>query len=280
MPVKHWHGKSPELQQVSAQIDWSAAWLAPLRALGEPIAAAADYRAALNQAAQQLQVRNHLGHPLCFVAQEELPEGESYEAYISATGRVPTRANLHDFFNALVWLTFPRIKVQLNALQAAQIARLGVGKSRGSARDAATLFDENAALLAVTDNPAGQRLVKALRSHEWQQLFVTGRAQFLAQTQVFLFGHALMDKLVHPYKAITAHSLICWVPEEFHLWTQPVQLAWLDQYMAAQLASPEAELHPAAFSPLPVLGVPDWWPEQSLAFYADTQVFRPARIQK
>ncbi len=57
-----------------------------------------------------------------FVPQESLPEGTAYEEFISATGNVPTRDNLHDFFNGLVWQTFPLIKRELNALQAAQIA--------------------------------------------------------------------------------------------------------------------------------------------------------------
>jgi hypothetical protein len=46
----------------------------------------------------------------------------AYEEFIGATGCVPTRENLHDFFNGLVWQTFPLIKRELNALQAAQIA--------------------------------------------------------------------------------------------------------------------------------------------------------------
>ncbi|HBZ06685.1 MAG TPA: DUF3025 domain-containing protein, partial [Massilia sp.] len=33
-----------------------------------------------------------------------------------------------------------------------------------------------------------------------------------------------------------------------------------------------------SFTPLPVLGVPGWWPEQDAAFYADTSVFRPKRV--
>jgi hypothetical protein len=97
--------------------------------------------------------------PISFVPQEDLPEGTAYEQHIGATGGVPTRDNLHDFFNGLVWLTFPRIKVQLNALQAAQIALDGVGKSRGPARDGATIFDENAALLVVRDNADSHALV-------------------------------------------------------------------------------------------------------------------------
>ncbi|WP_146608015.1 DUF3025 domain-containing protein, partial [Burkholderia multivorans] len=43
------------------------------------------------------------GKPLRFVPQAELPPGIAYETHIAATGRVPTRHNLHDFFNALVW---------------------------------------------------------------------------------------------------------------------------------------------------------------------------------
>jgi hypothetical protein len=31
---------------------------------------------------------------------------------------------------------------------------------------------------------------------------------------------------------------------------------------------------------LPVLGIPGWWHAQDLAFYQDTQVFRPARQNK
>ena len=58
-----------------------------------------------------------------FVPQAELPAGIAYETFISETGGVPTRDNLHDFFNALVWLTYPKIKVRLNAMQALEIER-------------------------------------------------------------------------------------------------------------------------------------------------------------
>ena len=33
------------------------------------------------------------------------------------------------------------------------------------------------------------------------------------------------------------------------------------------------------FTPLPVLGVPGWWPaNEATGFYADAQVFRPLRV--
>ena len=41
-------------------------------------------------------------------------------------GRVETRPdNLHDFFNALIWLAFPRSKARINAMHAAEIPREG-----------------------------------------------------------------------------------------------------------------------------------------------------------
>jgi hypothetical protein len=49
----------------------------------------------------------------------------------------------------------------------------------------------------------------------------------------------------------------------------------LDIQIANQLE--KIELLPMAFSPLPVLGVPGWWGDQTEEFYADTFVFRPAR---
>lgn len=256
-------------------VDWSAPWLTPICQLGMQLAHADDWRGELNRLAQQMQLRNRHHLPLQFVVQQELPVGTSYESFIHETGKVPTRDNLHDFFNALIWLTFPQIKAQLNALQAAQIAHLGVGKSRGPSRDAATLFDENAALLAVTDNQAGHALVAALRNHQWQQIFVTQRAQFKNLALVVLFGHAIIEKLVQPYKAITAHTVVCWVDPGFHHLPADSQRTFLDLRISSQL---EAQpLLPALFSPLPILGVPDWWPVQDSHFYADTSVFRAAR---
>jgi hypothetical protein len=53
--------------------------------------------------------------------------GQAYEAHIFQTRSVPTRDNLHDFFNGLVWLAFPQAKRRLNALQAAEIERMVSG---------------------------------------------------------------------------------------------------------------------------------------------------------
>ena len=256
-------------------MDWSQPWYASVRAAAGRLDCGSSMIAALNVQAAAQQACNQRGLPLSFVAQSALPEGMAYEAFIDATGCVPTRDNLHDFFNALVWLSFPLIKRRLNALQAAQIALAGVGKSRGAARDGATIFDENAALLVVRDAPAGLALADALRAHDWNGAFVARRASFGADAEVCLFGHALMEKLVAPYKAITAHTRVLLAGDDFFALPGAARLAWIDATVARDLAA--NGLSTADFTPLPVLGVPGWWQGQDQAFYADATVFRPKR---
>lgn len=257
-------------------IDWPRPWYETVGAAAALLAPGAGSEIEkFNARAAALDLCNHQGLPLRFVPQSALPEGTAYEEFIGATGCVPTRDNLHDFFNALVWLSFPRIKRQLNALQAAQIARDGVGKSRGPARDAATLFDENAALLVVRDSAAGHALADALRNHQWRAAFVEQRASWGPDAQVWLFGHALMEKLVAPYKAITAHTRVVVASDDYFALDHEGRRAWLDENVAQELA--QQGLTTACFTPLPVLGVPDWWPGQDDEFYADATVFRPKR---
>ena len=70
----------------------------------------------LNRLAAAANVCNSNGQRITFCEAEAATE-EPYETYIARTGRVPTRANLHDLFNALIFLRFPSAKAQLNRLQ-------------------------------------------------------------------------------------------------------------------------------------------------------------------
>lgn len=224
-------------------------WLLPYLSLVRQVLDAAhldSVAAALNCARSTDAVR--------FVEQSALPADESYEAFIFRTRCVPTRDNLHDLFNGLMWLSYPKTKQRLNALQAQEIARLGTSGARGALRDALTLFDENAAVLRA---PAV--LVDALRQRDWRTLFVEQRALWNS-AELVLFGHALMEKLMQPRKAITAHV---WLVEE------------LDDDALAMTLSPE-QLAAKLFLPLPVLGVPGWWDaNEEPGFYEDRDVFRP-----
>ena len=275
-------------------IDWAAPWLAPYRERGQPLAqlvqAGATVAQALNTPARNqpdaclgslpgllpgsLNAIESIASSAwpTFVPQADLPVGRAYEEFIFETRCVPTRDGLHDFFNGVAWLHFPQLKNRLNVLQAQHIAQAGVQAQRGAVRDALTLFDENAALLAA---PAP--LWDALRQKDWQTLFVTQREQW-SQAHLLLFGHALLEKLVTPRKAITAHVLV--LPAELSVpLAQGGAAAWVatwDALLARHLDA--AYLQTKPYAPLPVLGVPGWWADNNGAhFYDDATVFRPPK---
>jgi hypothetical protein len=221
-------------------IEATAPWLAPYaRRLPLPLQGVA---AALNA---------HPDAPRHFVPQSALPAGEPYEAFIARSGCVPTRDNLHDAFNGLVWLQEPLLKARLNELQAEALARSGVQAQRGPLRDALTLFDENGAIWS--DCPAPIQV--AWRQRDWRTLFVTHR-RLWQHSQPRLFGHALLEQLHSaPRKGLTAHVLLA----------DPLTLSAEDWSRKP-------------FLPLPVLGVPGWHPGNADPdFYDDPAVFRPLR---
>ena len=176
------------------KINWQAPWLAPYQQVGQGIVRLIK---AGKTCTQGLCAQHN--SPVAFVPQSELPSGMAYEAFIFNTGKVPTRDGLHDFFNGLCWMHFPQTKKRLNQLQAAQIAQTGIQSARGPARDALTVFDENAAFLQAPDE-----LWEALVAKDWHTLFVTQRPLW-GRAKLVLFGHALLEKLVSPRKPITAH---------------------------------------------------------------------------
>jgi len=239
-------------------IDWDRPWLQPYREDGQALCAALDAGRSVASALNGRAAIDVGAGRLEFVDMQALPADEAYEAFIHRTGHVPTRDNLHDFFNGLVWLRFPRLKRRLNELQAAEIARAGIGPTRGALRDALTLFDENAALWQAP--PA---LAEALRERNWQALFVAQRDAWRHASTV-LFGHALLEKLCSPRAAITAHAW--WLPAGRGV--EDEALSWLDP----QTLVSKSHL------PLPVLGIPGWWGDNERAdFYADRSVFRDPR---
>jgi hypothetical protein len=240
-------------------IDWRQPWFAPWRVPGEAVQERISAHTALHEA---LNAQAGAGLPVRFVPQQALPDGLPYERYIFEIGQCPVRPGLHDFFNGLCWLRFPQAKRALNALQAAEIARHGVGARRGPVRDAITVFDENGALLH-----APPPLWAALLAREWQRLFVDLRPLW-REARLLVFGHALLEKLVSPRKDLTAH-----------VWRADAAIdsgADTDGWLAAQ-CTPEV-LAGKPFTPLPVLGVPGWWPQnENFSFYDDSFVFRPRK---
>ena len=203
------------------------------------------------------------GRAVEFVSQSELSSDIAYEAFIFSHKRIPTRDNLHDFFNGLCWLRFPQTKLRLNFLQAQEIASQGVSATRGSLRDALTLFDENVLLLQTSDD-----LWHALQTRDWTKVFGELRDEWQS-AHIVIFGHALLEKLVAPYKSITAH--VFRIASDVDAKDDQALDAWLATNLQPDYLATKPYL------PLPVLGIPGWWPEnEDLSFYSDTQVFRVA----
>ncbi|MGE4330838.1 DUF3025 domain-containing protein [Diaphorobacter sp.] len=250
--------------QALATIDWRRPWLTPLAALGQCAARRVQAGASVADALNALVDEGRAPTPgVRFASQQALSLGTAYEQFIHAQRLVPTRDNLHDFFNGLIWLHYPATKRRLNQWQAQAIAADGVGAVRGPLRDAITVLDENGALLLAP--PA---LHQALAARQWRRLCVDLRPLW-QQARLLVLGHALLEKLVSPRKSITAHVYQAQEAIE--------TVANVDDWLAADLSAQRLAAKP--FNPLPVLGVPGWCPEnENFCFYDDSQVFRSARV--
>jgi hypothetical protein len=142
---------------------------------------------------------------------------------------------------------------------------------RGRRRDALAGFDEDGLVVACED-PALAMLVRGFR---WRELFVERRDEAATRMHAFAFGHALCEKLLAPFKGITGKALFVDVPPGFGSWPPERRLATADG-LAAPLLAGLAD--PRSLSPLPVLGLPGWWPlNEDPGFYDDAAVFRPGR---
>lgn len=259
----------PALAEAVSRIDWQRPWLDPLQAKGRAMSDWVSNGATASEALQKVDALgsatgNQAG--VAFVAASTLPAATFYESHVGRTGQVPTRDNLHDVFNGLVWMAYPQTKQRLNHWQVTEIDRAGGtrGRPRGALRDALTVLDENGAFLRAPD-----AIWQALAARAWQRLFVELRPLW-QQAHLVLLGHALLEKLVQPRKAITAHVLR--LPTDGA--SEP---SAIDAAMTASV-SPKILLRRPAFLPLPVLGVPGWWSaNEQCGFYDDAQVFRSKR---
>lgn len=217
---------------------------------------------ALNALAERCGTTQALGLPLRFVAPDGHLSARDYETRILETGEVPTRANTwHDVLNALVWLRFPRFKAALNAAHGEALAH-ETGTERGRRRDALTVLDESGVWVIAQD----PELPRLLQSHAWQGLFWERRSQVERTMRFVVVGHALLEKALAPYPAMTGKCLLL---TEHAADLEPVE--------AAAVAALAAVGSPRDLPPLPVQGIPGWDPRNGeAAYYADRAVFRPA----
>ena len=212
------------------------------------------------------------GKPIRFVPAGELSAVE-YEKHVFCTGEVSTRENnWHDLFNALVWSRLPRLKIAMNAVHFEESDSGGDG-SRGKKRDALTLFDESGVIVISTNKD----LLGALARKNWKSAFVKYAAAWHDEIRVIVVGHALLEKFLQPYKSLTAHALLLRMDDSPGGSQRKRQLSVIDSLLAERIMDGSILESPACLSPLPLMGIPGWWPsaEQDSEFYDDRQVFRP-----
>jgi hypothetical protein len=211
--------------------------------------------AALNRAAAARGLRTESGKPVRFVP----PAGRrgAYELRVHDTGEVETRPdNLHDWFNALCWLAFPRTKARINAMHAAEIPR--EGGRRGRLRDLLTIFDEGGAIVLCAD----EALNTLVREFRWKELFWAERGRVRRAMRFVVLGHAVLEQALKPWPGITCKALFARPDED------------ADQAAAAWLASGGEGASPRDRAPRPVFGYPGWAENERESFYDDERYFR------
>ncbi len=225
--------------------------------------------AQLNALAAAQGLCNGADRPVCFVEQTAACGQRDYEQQIWDSGRVPTRtASAHDFFNALIWLTFPQTKAALNAVQCRELANAPKGQ-RSPASNAATLFDESGLVLVARDT----ELAELLRAKQWKMAFWQRRARW-QDARLYVIGHAVIEKALAPYPGMTGKCLFLQMDK---LPVAGLPPAALDAAIAHAWLGGTVQ-KPADLFVMPVLGVPGFEAANAhAAYYDNTEVFRPPR---
>jgi hypothetical protein len=254
--------------------------------LGMPAAA---WVARCNALAAQHDIRSAAAAPIRFIVGGPVQGALGYEAAVLHEGRIACRPGgrgaLHDLHNALVWLTFPTIKATLNRLHlergepdVPEAPRRLQAPRRSRLRDLLTLLDESGLLWLSSSS----RLDEQLLAKDWRGLLVANRERVTAEVLPVIIGHGLLEKLATPYKAMTAHCLVC--PRPPHVGA--MDLAAIDAAVANIIAArfgiegrrrataPVASTS-ASLAPLPILGLPGWDPANNdPSYYDDARIFR------
>jgi hypothetical protein len=216
---------------------------------------------ALNAQAAALNIVQAQGRPLHFIAPHGKLAARDYETHILDTGEIPTRADTwHDMLNALVWLRYPAFKAALNAAHVSAM-RDETGPARCRRRDALTVLDESGVWVLGRD----RSLYSLIEAHAWQRIFLEQRHTVQSGLRFVVVGHALLEKALAPYPAMTGKCL----------WLGNAQ----GDEAAACVALPGLD-SPRQLAPLPVQGIPGWDAANACPDYYDNpDVFRPARIR-
>ena len=213
-----------------------------------------------------------LNCPVIFVAQKYKRTevfSMQYEPRIYLSREVLTRdKSWHDFFNALVWMSLPNIKLSINHHHyRSQLKRQAVGK-RSRLENNLTHFDECGAIILSSN----MELLHLIANHRWHELFWLNRG-LLLDLQVIIIGHATYEALLTPYVGLTTKSIL------FKTSFSKINLAEIDEVMANKLGD-ILDIE-GCLAPFPILGLPGVIPQSySENFYRNANYFRQKPVSK
>jgi hypothetical protein len=270
---------------VNSASPWNLDWVgksplfSPLRAVAKHLPQNGWPDAnALTEMAEACGARpaNVHGQPVRFVVQAGKPVRfeEKFEPRTYLRGEVMVReSNWHDLFNALVWMTFPAAKANINRRHY-EALKAQAGRQRSPEGDALTMFDEDGVVVLSAD----RELLDLLLRFRWKELFWEHRQRVRTEMRFLVFGHAMYEKALHPYVGLTAKSVLLHVPRAMLALEDGALATGLDKRLATYIRDPLHFQCGRSLAPLPVLGIPGWWPDNECAdFYDDTSYFRPGR---
>lgn len=228
-------------------------------------------------------IQSHNNIKITSVKQGDAPKSfdDHYESRIYLKGELQTRLeNWHDYFNAMCWLQFPKIKSSLNALHFESSKTRKTGTNRTPLENAITLFDECGAIIVSDD----ESLLDLIRNHEWKELFWNNKAAFGKRIQCYVFGHAMHEKALTPYIGMTTQAVLLNHSRDFFSRDYSWQLKEIDQLISGVWLNkrPDQRIEsPKDLQAFPLLGIPGWWHEkQDESFYLNADYFRrKKRIQ-
>lgn len=162
-----------------------------------------------------------IGAPIQFVPQKKGRRSKTsfdslYELKIFLSAEVNTRSeNWHDFFNAMIWYSFPKTKSALNMRQFIAFDEntpfpwISAQKARMPEQDKMTMFDEGGCIVAEVG----------------------------AQKIPYLFGHALYEALFFGKKDLSALAMNISFHKDFLSQKQEDQLALIDAKVSQKLSN-------------------------------------------
>lgn len=180
-------------------------------------------------------IKTWSGLNLKFVLQKGRRSSEGfeslYEPRIFLQGEIRTRLeNWHDFYNALIWFTFPKVKAALNMRQFiafdehADFPWKAPPKKRTREQDFLTIFDEGGCILAKV----GEHAIP------------------------FVFGHAVYERMILGDRDISMSCFVIECPKKFALMPLVKQIEFLDDNVAKILSQRLTYQKDSLFYPLKI----------------------------